>query len=158
MFSRTHYCSVSRAKWIRSTDFHRIYFRSISLLFSHSRAGLPNALFFQVFWLNFVFGFYRFHACCVLRQSHAHCDHGNNICVKSRNYGKRGNYENVLAIEIFTVVEIWNVVFCILTSCIFVAFRRNISQSGSYCSSVSAQHYIWFPLSAVEGKNSAWTQ
>jgi len=57
VFTRAHHCSLSWARCIQSTNSHHISLRSILILFSHLRLGLPNSLFPSGFLTKILYAF-----------------------------------------------------------------------------------------------------
>jgi len=67
VFTTARQWSLSRARWIQSTLFHTISLRSILMLSSHLRIGLPSGLFLQCFQPKyFVFLIFPMRAFCPL--------------------------------------------------------------------------------------------
>jgi len=65
-FTKTRHWSVSSATFIQSILSHHIFLRSILILSSHQRLGLPSVLFLSGFPTKILWISHHFHPCYIL--------------------------------------------------------------------------------------------
>jgi hypothetical protein len=70
VFTTAHQWCLSWARWIQSTTSHSVSLKSILILSSHLRLGLPSGVFPSDFPTEILYEYHLSHSCYMTSQSH----------------------------------------------------------------------------------------